>query len=715
MLGLLAREHVYIEGPPGVGKTMAAEIAARGLSSYFYQFHRDTRMAELVGDSVLKREPGPAVAGSTSSSETISLENRPGGILTTDVCILDDISRAPGEALSVLLRVLNERKFGDRDIPLLSAVATANPGTDEYYTNPLDPAAIDRFTIQIRADGLVRRHDWRQAAVLIDEHHIDQGCTDDTQVHTSLSVLDSAFRELGRVSISARCRQLIVRLMAELQQNHGLTAANALLSDRTFLRKSLKLLQAQAHSMGRTETLPEDLHVLRYITTFRIPAEVHAEIATIIQRIIDEPDHTTPLELEDDGKDGNTVESDDENGNGDEDGDEDQGDASKDNAGDNETEEQPPGQQAAGDPPGDGGLPTEDMEANTEATSGAEGDSDDADGEQRSLPSVRSMKDQSQSSEGDTAEDDDQVGRGEAEVENVDLLLQALNGRIERGKAEALPHPGGLPRHYTRVDTLEDFDDTDLVEMLLWNENPSPQFPRRLKRYRIDGGGSLALLRDTSMSMEGRWSKWAESLTTQIVGLARRKKMRMGYMEFNHRLNQHILDDRFFVRDYDAIDRLARSAACAGVTDYQLPIGTALHEFQRLPGGKFNRHVLFLTDGLPTTGCRQLTKEIKLAKKLGVSIHTLFIGTQAYPKILQRVASATRGSQFRVSGRRDFCSTAGPARLDLHPACCCLVSHLEAAPAPAPRGTTACNRPVRLMYARFAVVVCRRPTMWEAT
>lgn len=29
------------------------------------------------------------------------------------MCVLDDISRAPGEALNVLLRVLNERKWGN--------------------------------------------------------------------------------------------------------------------------------------------------------------------------------------------------------------------------------------------------------------------------------------------------------------------------------------------------------------------------------------------------------------------------------------------------------------------------------------------------------------------------------------------------------------------------------------------------------------------------
>ena len=46
--------------------------------------------------------------------------------------MLDDISRAPGEALNVLLRILNERKFGNDPIPLITAIATGNPSGDEY-------------------------------------------------------------------------------------------------------------------------------------------------------------------------------------------------------------------------------------------------------------------------------------------------------------------------------------------------------------------------------------------------------------------------------------------------------------------------------------------------------------------------------------------------------------------------------------------------------
>ncbi len=66
-------------------------------------------------------------------------------LLTADVAVLDDISRAPGEALNVLLRLLNERRWHARPIPLLTAIATGNPTGAEFYNEPLDPATLDRF------------------------------------------------------------------------------------------------------------------------------------------------------------------------------------------------------------------------------------------------------------------------------------------------------------------------------------------------------------------------------------------------------------------------------------------------------------------------------------------------------------------------------------------------------------------------------------------
>jgi len=165
LLGLVCREHIYLEGPPGCAKTLMAELAARGseLAFFFYHFHRDTRLSELLGDVVLERRALPDGRG-----ERIGQQIEPGGILTAEVCVLDDLSRAPGEALNILLRILNERRFGSEPIPLLTAIATGNPLRDDYYNEPLDPANLDRFAIQLRVSGLLQSGDAQAARDLVD-------------------------------------------------------------------------------------------------------------------------------------------------------------------------------------------------------------------------------------------------------------------------------------------------------------------------------------------------------------------------------------------------------------------------------------------------------------------------------------------------------------------------------------------------------------------
>jgi MoxR-like ATPase len=282
LLGLLCREHVYLEGPPGSAKTRMAEIVAKGsnLEFFFYQLHRDTRLAELVGDVVVERRPLPPGEG---EGERIHQRIEPGGILTAEVCVLDDISRAPGEALNVLLRILNERKFGDQSIPLLTAIATSNPMRDEYYNEPLDPANLDRFALQLRVSGLLQSGMVETARTLVDRFAegtvVERPDPRPVADRASFQRLHSA---VAQVEVPTAIKDALIEVLRVLVVEHDCNEANSLLTDRSFLVKAVKLLRGQALLAGRQRVALTDLDILRWMTTFRVPEEVHQKVPEVI-------------------------------------------------------------------------------------------------------------------------------------------------------------------------------------------------------------------------------------------------------------------------------------------------------------------------------------------------------------------------------------------------------------------------------------------------
>ena len=98
-LALIAKQHVYIEGPPGSAKTLLAETTANETNSkiFFTQLHRDTRINDLLGDEILIRETFIAVSIPSNGHVTYDQFERcvlaaSGGIQPEPDIILDNLS-----------------------------------------------------------------------------------------------------------------------------------------------------------------------------------------------------------------------------------------------------------------------------------------------------------------------------------------------------------------------------------------------------------------------------------------------------------------------------------------------------------------------------------------------------------------------------------------------------------------------------------------------
>lgn len=279
MLALVSREHLYVEGPPGAAKTRLAESAAQhaGLCPFVYQLHRDTRLHELVGDALIVRERD------STGAELIRQSTRPGGILSAQIAVLDDISRAPGEALNVLFRVLNERRFacgGESGDLKLSTIATGNPaGPDEpYYTEPLDPASLDRFALQVLS-RITAPHNCktsRPTHSLRQPRPLPNYTSPELQAH---AVLPS-------VSLGPELREVLVAIVQALTERVESERASHLLTDRTFLAKAPLICRAHALMNGRHACEPDDLYAIRHMTAFRLPARVHQQVEEIVADVL---------------------------------------------------------------------------------------------------------------------------------------------------------------------------------------------------------------------------------------------------------------------------------------------------------------------------------------------------------------------------------------------------------------------------------------------
>jgi MoxR-like ATPase len=142
LIGLLADGHILLEGVPGLAKTTAVKVVAKGIRLGFQrmQFTPDLLPADLIGTQIYN--PRDA---------TFSVRKGP---IFANIILADEINRAPAKVQSALLEAMQERQvtIGEETFPLPApflVMATQNP-IEQEGTYPLPEAQVDRFMLKLK-------------------------------------------------------------------------------------------------------------------------------------------------------------------------------------------------------------------------------------------------------------------------------------------------------------------------------------------------------------------------------------------------------------------------------------------------------------------------------------------------------------------------------------------------------------------------------------
>lgn len=144
LIAIFTRNHVLVEGVPGVAKTLLVRTLAKVLGTDFgrIQFTPDLMPADITGTSVFNLK-----------ENTFQLVRGP---IFCSFLLADEINRAPAKTQSALLQAMQERDVTidnetHRLSPHFTVFATQNP--IEYEgTYPLPEAQKDRFIFKLKMD-----------------------------------------------------------------------------------------------------------------------------------------------------------------------------------------------------------------------------------------------------------------------------------------------------------------------------------------------------------------------------------------------------------------------------------------------------------------------------------------------------------------------------------------------------------------------------------
>jgi len=283
LLAILSDGHIFLEGVPGLAKTLTIKSLAQIIDTKFQrlQFTPDLLPADILGTLIYNPK-----------ESTFQIKKGP---IFANIILADEINRSPAKVQSALLEAMQERQItiGDKTFELENpflVMATQNP-IEQEGTYPLPEAQIDRFMFKVIVTYPKKEE---ELEILKRMGKINSNLELKPVVKTAQII--SARKIVDQIYIAENIQEYIVSLVFATREpsKYNLNDLESFISFGASPRATIFLsTAAKSHAFlnKRAFVIPEDVRTVgkailrhRIILTYEAEAE---EITTedIIQRI----------------------------------------------------------------------------------------------------------------------------------------------------------------------------------------------------------------------------------------------------------------------------------------------------------------------------------------------------------------------------------------------------------------------------------------------